>query len=63
MKITKSKFRHSGWMELATGIVSEFYGDDMPAQDGTFSKLWDHMVDETITVSDYVAPVAVVAVP
>ena len=51
MQTKKSSYRQSGWKELSTGIIFEFFGTDMPVQDGTFVKIWDNLVTETTTVT------------
>lgn len=47
--IKTSTFRQSGWREVATGQIHEFYGTDVPAQDGTFEKLWDNVINTVST--------------
>lgn len=50
----KSSYRQSGWREVATGVIHEFYGSDQPPQDGTFIKVWDHDIVQETTVTPHV---------
>jgi hypothetical protein len=63
MQQTKvSQFRQTGWKEIATDEIHEYYGSDMPVQDGSFVKLWDSWV-QTSTITEPYANQDVVPAP
>lgn len=51
-----SSFRQTGWKEVATGVFHIFYGQDMPVQDGTYTKVWDILVTTETTTQHMIEP-------
>lgn len=54
-----STFRQSGWKEIATGMIHEYYGSDIPPQDGSFVKLWDNVITTTSASMPFVEAVGI----